>query len=329
MINQYGDISQRTALYAIAEFLANVDPVLILSKFGQNRPAPKNKAETITFRRAVPFARRPTPLAEGVTPTGHAITFEDVQRHAQAVRRRRPHHRQGRGPQRGPVLKVAMEESGKQAAATIEQITYGVVKAGTSVAYANGAAAQRGQHRHHAQQAARGHPLPASGTRRRSSPRSSAAASTTRPADRGLVHRHHSLRRRAGHPQHDRLHSRSRSTASGSRSASTSSARSRTCVTSSRPTWLRSRTQAARSARCSRPRAPTPTSIRCCSSAWTPTGSCPLKGMNSMSPTVLNPGTPSKSDPLGQRGYVGWKTWFNAVRLNETWMARLEVAATA
>ena len=46
-------------------------------------------------------------------------------------------------------------------------------------------------------------------------------------------------------------------------------------------------------------------------------------------PTVINPGTIDKSDPLGQRGYVGWKAWFNAVRLNETWMARLEVAATA
>jgi N4-gp56 family major capsid protein len=57
-------------------------------------------------------------------------------------------------------------------------------------------------------------------------------------------------------------------------------------------------------------------------------GVVPLKGQSSMSPTVLNPNTPSKSDPLGQRGYVGWKTWFNAVRLNETWMSRLEVAAT-
>ncbi len=46
-------------------------------------------------------------------------------------------------------------------------------------------------------------------------------------------------------------------------------------------------------------------------------------------PTVINPDTRDKSDPLGQRGYVGWKTWFNAVRLNETWMARVEVSVTA
>lgn len=35
-------------------------------------------------------------------------------------------------------------------------------------------------------------------------------------------------------------------------------------------------------------------------------GSVPLKGAGSMNPTVLNPGTISKSDPLGQRGYVGY-----------------------
>jgi N4-gp56 family major capsid protein len=44
---------------------------------------------------------------------------------------------------------------------------------------------------------------------------------------------------------------------------------------------------------------------------------------------VLNPGTPSKSDPMGQRGYVSWKAYFTAVILNQNWMARLEVAVTA
>jgi N4-gp56 family major capsid protein len=58
-------------------------------------------------------------------------------------------------------------------------------------------------------------------------------------------------------------------------------------------------------------------------------GLVPLKGEGAITPTVLNPGKPSKSDPLGQIGYVGWKTWFAAVRLNEAWMRRIEVAVTA
>ena len=58
-------------------------------------------------------------------------------------------------------------------------------------------------------------------------------------------------------------------------------------------------------------------------------GTVPLKGAGAITPMVLNPGKPDKSDPLGQRGYVSWKTYFTAVILNQSWMARLEVAVTA
>ena len=57
-------------------------------------------------------------------------------------------------------------------------------------------------------------------------------------------------------------------------------------------------------------------------------GCVPLKGGRAITPTVLNPGTPSKSDPLGQVGYVGWITYFCAKILNETWISRLEVGVT-
>jgi N4-gp56 family major capsid protein len=38
---------------------------------------------------------------------------------------------------------------------------------------------------------------------------------------------------------------------------------------------------------------------------------------------------PSAADPMAQRGYVSWKTYFAACRLNESWMSRAEVAVTA
>ena len=55
----------------------------------------------------------------------------------------------------------------------------------------------------------------------------------------------------------------------------------------------------------------------------------PLRGQGSVSPTILRPGKVRKSDPLGQRGYVGWKTWHTALILNQLWMARLECAVTS
>ena len=56
-------------------------------------------------------------------------------------------------------------------------------------------------------------------------------------------------------------------------------------------------------------------------------GLVPLKGAQAITPMVVNR-KPSHSDPMAQRGYVSWKTYFTCVRLNETWMARLEVAVT-
>ena len=58
-------------------------------------------------------------------------------------------------------------------------------------------------------------------------------------------------------------------------------------------------------------------------------GTVALRDQGAVAPSIIPVGQRTKDDPLGQRGYVGWKTWFVAVRLNENWMARLEVAVTA
>jgi N4-gp56 family major capsid protein len=57
-------------------------------------------------------------------------------------------------------------------------------------------------------------------------------------------------------------------------------------------------------------------------------GMVPLKGKDSLTPMVLNPNVPREGDPLGQRGYVGWKAMTTAVILNQLFMVRIETAAT-
>ncbi len=52
-------------------------------------------------------------------------------------------------------------------------------------------------------------------------------------------------------------------------------------------------------------------------------GMIALKGKYAITPIVINP-VPSKSDPLGQRGSVSWKTMQTTVILNDAWMAVLE-----
>ena len=58
-------------------------------------------------------------------------------------------------------------------------------------------------------------------------------------------------------------------------------------------------------------------------------GDVMLRGMDSVKAYHMKPSEESKDDPLGQRGHVGAKTYFTAVRLNELHMAVVEVACSA
>ena len=66
--------------------------------------------------------------------------------------------------------------------------------------------------------------------------------------------------------------------------------------------------------------------IVCGEDAW---GQLALRGADSIDPTYIPPGQKDKSDPLGQRGYIGAKFYMNAVLLNEGWMAIAEAGVSA
>lgn len=60
--------------------------------------------------------------------------------------------------------------------------------------------------------------------------------------------------------------------------------------------------------------------------AW---GQLALRGGDSIDPTYIPPGVKDKSDPLGQRGYVGAKFYMACTMLNEGWMAVAEAGVSA
>ena len=60
--------------------------------------------------------------------------------------------------------------------------------------------------------------------------------------------------------------------------------------------------------------------------AW---GQVALRGSEALDPTWIPPGEKTKSDPLGQRGFVGAKFYMNCTTLNEGWMAVAEAGITA
>jgi N4-gp56 family major capsid protein len=55
--------------------------------------------------------------------------------------------------------------------------------------------------------------------------------------------------------------------------------------------------------------------------AW---GNVMLRGVDAISPTWVPPGVADKADPLGQRGYAGAKFHYDALVLNQGWMAVIE-----
>lgn len=324
----YGDISQRTAAYAAANFLANVDPVLVLSKFGQTKPIPRNKAETVKFRRTIPFAPALTPLAEGVTPTAHQITFEDVQVTLKQWGDLVIITDKVQDLSEDPVLMEATTEAGKQAGATLEQVVYGVVKAGTSVFYANGAVRssvntaislnkQRSVTRYLERMKAKKFTKILGGS----------VNYATMPIEAAFVAITHTdvaadIRSMTGFVPVAKY--AQRQPISEHELGSVDDCRY-ILSPDLAPFADAGGTAGSSVLSTGGTNADVYPVLYLGMDAY---GLCPLKGKEAVHPTVINPGTIDKSDPLGQRGYVGWKAWFNAVRLNETWMARLEVAAT-
>ncbi len=133
-----GEISYRTAGYAVAQLLKRGRSRLILDRFGQRHPMPKNKTTTIAFRRYNSLQPATTPLSEGVTPDAIGIDYEDVKA---TLKQYGAHMRLTNVIQdthEDPVLRVMSELAGEQAADTLEQLHFNALMGGTNVFYAGG-----------------------------------------------------------------------------------------------------------------------------------------------------------------------------------------------
>jgi len=134
----YGDISPRTAAFAVAKMLTRGVPVLILEKFGQVFVMPNKATKVAKFRRYNPLALATTPLVEGVTPAGKKATITDVTATLDQYGDFIPWTDVIQDTHEDPYLEQVADILGEQAAQTIETIRYNVIKGGTNFVYANG-----------------------------------------------------------------------------------------------------------------------------------------------------------------------------------------------
>lgn len=138
MANTYGDISPRTAAYVATTLLDRAYPALCMAKFGQQQPIPKNRTQSIKFRRYNAFAPSTTPLVEGVTPSPAGVTYTDVPATLMQYGQRTQITDVIMDTHEDPVLQEFTELMGEVAGQTAELVIFNVLKAGTNVLYSGG-----------------------------------------------------------------------------------------------------------------------------------------------------------------------------------------------
>lgn len=345
----YGDISPAVAAYSVVRMLDRAMPLLVFEKFGQTYPLPTNSTQTAKFRRYflsgatgaagtgsgsfnIPLAL--TPLVEGVTPTGSTLANQDytvtLAQYGDFITITdviQDTHTDN-------VLQQATDILGEQAAVTVETLRFNVLKAGTNVFYgtavANRAAVTN------AITLADQRRVTTSLNRQNAKRITSVVASTpdynTKSVEAGYVAVVHpdmetDLRGLSGfkpvadYGPHTSPWEGEIGSIEQVRYVATTVASpflGTGVATASAPTLRHSDAGTG-------DKVDVYPVLYFARDAF---GIVPLKGKSSMTPMVVNP-KPSSGDPLAQRGTVGWKLWTATVILQELYMARLEVGATA
>lgn len=340
----YGDISPRTAAYVVKDLLDRAAPYMHIERFGQTYVMPKNSTQVARFRRyfmrgapgagtaagaigSVGAANRALAgLVEGVTPVGKKLDKLDISVQLMQIGDWIELTDVIEDTHEDPILKESTDVLGEQAGETLEVLRYNVIKAGTAVRFANGTARNQVNTAISLDMVRRmSRDLLRVNARYITSIVKSTPQYNTQPIEAAffvLVHPDLAKDIRAVpgfiHPKQygsavqlegeigtiedfrfisstlfEPFPDAGGAAGTGFLSTSGTSADVYPMIALARNAF----------------------------------GLVPLKGANSIVPMVVNP-KPVHGDPLGQRGSVGWKTWFAAVILNDAHLLRGEVAAT-
>ena len=346
-VTTYGDISPAVAAYSVVRMLTRAMPYLHLEKFGQVYPLPTNSTQTAKFRRYfltgaggsegpgsggffIPVAT--TPLVEGVTPTGsllanmdYTVTLQQYGDYVTITDVIEDTHTD-------PVLQQTTDILGEQAAVTVETIRFGTLRAGLNVYYqanVTGRALVAG-------------PITLADQRRVTTGLNRQnARKITQVVASNPDFNTKSVEAAYMAVCHSDLESDIRNMAGFVPVASYgphTSPFEGEIGSVEQVRYLTSTVIAPfpDSGAAIAGDNPTPRSTSGTNADVYPIlifgrdayGIVPLKGKSSMTPMVVNP-KPAAGDPLGQRGTVGWKLYTTQVILQDLWMARLEVTASA
>jgi N4-gp56 family major capsid protein len=304
-------------------------PHLIIQQFGQSKPLGKNDTDTQKFRRYERLSAATTPITEGVTPSGSSPTTTDYTATLSQYGDYLELTDVIDDLHTDPVLREFSAIIGEQAALTVETVAFGIIKAGTTLYRANGSARtdintpltlnlQRKAVRGLKRQLARPFTSKISST-------ANFNTESVLPSFIGLIHTdlENTVRGLEGFKD---VVDYGNTTPYESEIGSVENVRYLTSTVfeawaDAGGTYNGSGTAMVSTTGTNADVYPV---IYLSPDAF---GCVPLKGKNAIAPIVMNPNKPRGGDPLGQRGSVGWKTYFTAVILNQSWLARIECSA--
>lgn len=326
-----GDISFRTAGFIAAELLKRADPALVMQPFLQVKPIPKNSSQTIKFRRYNALSAATTALTEGVTPSGSSITSTDYEATLVQIGDWVGITDQVADTHEDPVIMEYTDILAKQAALTVETKLFHIMRAGTNVYYANGSARTDvnttltlGLQR----KITRGFKRQNAGliTKKMSS---SANMDTVNVKPSFIAFVHPDLE-----PVIQDMKGFKDVVDYGSMTpypteiGSVGDVRYLTSTVFEK--WADA--GAAKDGSGTTMESTTGTSADVYPIIYI-SADCaavtPLKGASAITPFVKNPGESREGDQLGQRGWIGWKSYFAGLILNQVWVSRAEVAVPA
>ena len=322
----YGSISPRTGVMAAAQLLKRAENQIVLPRVMQNHPMPKNKSDTVKFRRYSAFAAATTPLTEGVKPTGKTITFADMSAQLKQYGDYVEITDKIADMHEDPVLKEMMAVCGEQAGETVEKIAFGVATGGTNVFYANGTArtdVNTALTVNKLRSVVRS--LRANGAKPIADMLSASPNYKTEAVGEAFFAFGHTdleadIRNLAGFTPVEQYGQSAKAvpyeigkvenvrfilTRHFTGIADAGGAKGSMVSTTGTSADVYQIVVLGKDAM----------------------GAVALKGAEAVHPMVLNPNTPRGGDPLGQRGSVGWKTYAAPLILNQAWIAVVEVAA--
>jgi N4-gp56 family major capsid protein len=350
-IQNYGTVASRNLIRAAQGMLEHAQPITVLGDFGTQREMPQNSTDTLVFRRTLPFGASTvgttienssryvgTPditasnfvLAEGVTPNSNTISFQDVSVQLQQYGVLFKYSSKVEQLYEDDIPGEMVKLTGETLAEVMEMVRYGVLKAGSTVIYANGSsrsAINTAISLNAIRKAAR--TLESNRSRRVTSRLAPGVNFGTRAVQPAYVVFCHTdavsdIRNLPGFTRVEEygsfkpIHDREVGACEDFRFISSPLLKS----------FLAAGASVGSSGMLSvgASNVDVYPFIIIGEDAW---GQVALKGMSAIKPVVLEASQTNHANPLGQFGYVGASTWFATVRLNDAFMARIEAGVTA